>query len=165
MLSTSCATSRAITIDKVGSRPRSPCARSIPAFATTSSTSACRRGFYGHEPPNVFATHVAKYFANSVREDGLLAMATSGVVFSPGSAGTVQEVFQDACQNHYEIIGPAAPMVFLGERFWREEMPVLPVLESIAGDREWTRLIHVTDDADEAVEWIVANGGRVTSEE
>jgi hypothetical protein len=25
---------------------------------------------YGHEPPTLFATHIAKYFANSVREDG-----------------------------------------------------------------------------------------------
>lgn len=25
--------------------------------------------FYGHEPPNVFATHIAKYFENSLREE------------------------------------------------------------------------------------------------
>ncbi|NND01514.1 MAG: hypothetical protein HKN91_01885, partial [Acidimicrobiia bacterium] len=54
---------------------------------------------YGHEPPTVFATDIAKYFANSVREEGLLAIATSGVIFSPGSAGTIQEIFQDAAQN------------------------------------------------------------------
>ena len=29
--------------------------------------------FYGHEPPNPFASHIAKYFANATREDGLLA--------------------------------------------------------------------------------------------
>jgi hypothetical protein len=29
----------------------------------------------------------AKYFANSVREDGLLTVATGGVVYTPGSAG------------------------------------------------------------------------------
>ncbi|MEM1334057.1 MAG: hypothetical protein AAGG08_11415, partial [Actinomycetota bacterium] len=58
--------------------------------------------FYGHEPTNQFATHVAKYFANSIREDGLLAIATRGIVFAPGAAGTTQEVFQDATQNHYD---------------------------------------------------------------
>src|SRR5690606_36336748 len=42
---------------------------------------------YGHEPPNAFASHVAKYFANSVREDGLLTIARHGIVFTPGSAG------------------------------------------------------------------------------
>ena len=61
---------------------------------------------YGHEPPAAFATKIAKYFANSVREEGLLAVATHGVVFTPGSAGTIQEIFQDAAQNHYESFGP-----------------------------------------------------------
>ena len=32
--------------------------------------------FYGHEPSNLFASHIAKYFANALREDGLLARAT-----------------------------------------------------------------------------------------
>ena len=36
---------------------------------------------YGHEPPTPFATHIAKYFANSVREEGLLAIAKGGVDF------------------------------------------------------------------------------------
>ncbi len=58
---------------------------------------------YGHEPPAVFATHIAKYFANSIREDGLLAIANHGVIFAPGSAGTTQEIFQDAAQNHYAV--------------------------------------------------------------
>ncbi|MEL6350039.1 MAG: hypothetical protein AAFV53_43470, partial [Myxococcota bacterium] len=35
--------------------------------------------FYGHEPSNLFSIHIAKYFANSLREDGLLAIATRGV--------------------------------------------------------------------------------------
>jgi hypothetical protein len=33
---------------------------------------------YGHEPPNAFATHVAKYFDNSVREEGVLAIGLYG---------------------------------------------------------------------------------------
>ena len=37
--------------------------------------------FYGHEPPNVFQTHCAKFFANSVREDSLLSMAYNGIVY------------------------------------------------------------------------------------
>ncbi len=69
--------------------------------------------FYGHEPSNPFASHIAKYFSNSEREDGLLAIATSGIVFVPGGPGTLQEVFQDAAQNAYETFGNASPMVFL----------------------------------------------------
>src|SRR4051812_29675369 len=35
--------------------------------------------FYPGEPVGQFASHIAKYFANSIREDGLLAIAVSGV--------------------------------------------------------------------------------------
>lgn len=69
--------------------------------------------FYGHEPSNPFATHIAKYFSNSEREDGLLAIALSGIVFLAGGPGTIQEVFQDAAQNAYRTFGDPAPMVFL----------------------------------------------------
>ena len=69
--------------------------------------------FYGHEPTNAFAPHIAKYFSNSLREDGLLAIATGGVIYAPGSAGTVQEIFMDAAQNHYATFGAISPMVFL----------------------------------------------------
>lgn len=69
--------------------------------------------FYGHEPSNTFATALAKYFGNSEREDGLLAISTGGIVFVPGGPGTIQEVFQDAAQNAYRTYGPPSPMVFL----------------------------------------------------
>src|SRR5690606_4224567 len=57
--------------------------------------------FYGHEPSNLFASSIAKYFSNSIREDTLLAICLYGIVFAPGSAGTTQEIFQEAAQNHY----------------------------------------------------------------
>jgi hypothetical protein len=109
---------------------------------------------YGHEPPTAFATRIAKYFANSVREDGLLAVATQGVIFTPGSAGTIQEVFQDAAQNHYETFGPPAPMVLLGVEHWTTRYPVVPLLRSLAARHDYAHLITVTDDLDEAVERI-----------
>ena len=84
---------------------------------------------YGHEPPTPFATHIAKYFANSIREEGLLAIAKGGVVFAPGSAGTMQEIFQEIAQNHYESYGFASPMVFLNKEYWSYKRPVYPVIE------------------------------------
>jgi predicted Rossmann-fold nucleotide-binding protein len=107
--------------------------------------------FYGHEPPNPACTLHAKYFANSVREDGLLTVATGGVVYTPGSAGTVQEVFQDYTQNHYASIGPAAPMIFLGKDFWTTDVPAAPLVQQLARGREAEQWIAVTDDVDEAV--------------
>ena len=96
---------------------------------------------YGHEPPTPFASKIAKYFANSVREDGLLTIAKGGVIFSPGSAGTIQEIFQDATQNHYLSFGYSSPMVFLNNDYWTKERPVYPLLESMAAQGKYENLI------------------------
>lgn len=113
--------------------------------------------FYGHEPSNMFAAHVAKYFANSVREDGLLAIATHGVVYAPGSAGTVQEVFMDACQNHYGTFELISPMIMLGVEHWTARLPVWPLLQAMAAQRPWGRLIALCDGADEVLEFLAAH--------
>lgn len=110
---------------------------------------------YGHEPPAAFATKIAKYFANSIREEGLLAVATNGVVFTPGSAGTIQEIFQDAAQNHYESFGPPAPMVLVGVDYWTRHRPVWPLLESLAEGYHYRHLITLTDDEHEVVDRIL----------
>ncbi|MBM7117761.1 hypothetical protein [Archangium primigenium] len=110
---------------------------------------------YGHEPPNPFATRIAKYFANSVREEGLLTIAKGGVVYSPGSAGTVQEVFQDACQNHYNTVGVISPMIFLGRDFWTTTRPVYPLLAHLAQGHEYARHLLLTDSQEEIIQALV----------
>lgn len=107
--------------------------------------------FYGHEPSNLFSTHVAKYFANSIREDGLLAIATYGVVYAPGSAGTIQEVFMDAAQNHYETFGSASPMIFLDETYWANTKPVYPLMKTLAEGTPYEDGLTITDDVKTAV--------------
>jgi predicted Rossmann-fold nucleotide-binding protein len=111
--------------------------------------------FYGHEPANLFATHVAKYFANSLREDGLLAIARHGVVYAPGSAGTVQEVFMDACQNHYVTFGQVSPMVFLDVAYWTQRIPVFPLLQQLAGSRPYADYLALRDDVDQVLSFIL----------
>lgn len=110
---------------------------------------------YGHEPPNVFATEIAKYFANSIREEGLLAIALAGVVFTPGSAGTIQEVFQDAAQNHYESFGFASPMVFLDRAYWTETKPIYPVLQHLAQGCAYADSLAAFDDVNEVCQFIL----------
>ncbi len=110
--------------------------------------------FYGHEPTNQFASHIAKYFANSIREDVLLAIATSGVIFSPGSAGTIQEVFMDAAQNHYGSFKVVSPMVFFGEQFWTKENPVYPLLRQLAHSRQYGEMLSISDSPEEIVAFI-----------
>lgn len=88
---------------------------------------------YGHEPVTPLASHAAKYFLNSIREDVLLYLASQGIVYAPGRAGTLQEVFQDAAQNYYPDEGKFFnPMVFFdADGFWTKTLPVKPLLESL----------------------------------
>ncbi len=107
---------------------------------------------YGHEPATPFATHIAKYFDNSIREDGILTIAKGGIVYTPGSAGTMQEIFQDATQNHYESFGYASPMIFMGEEFWTQEIPVYPLLSSLMKRGRYRNLLlTLTDKQEEMV--------------
>ncbi len=112
---------------------------------------------YGHEPPTPFASHLAKYFQNSLREDGLLALATYGIIYAEGSAGTMQEIFQDAAQNYYKSFGWFSPMVLLGVEQWTKKFPVAAVLEKLfAKDDLFKQFVLVTDSVAEAVKFISA---------
>ncbi|MBQ9576379.1 MAG: hypothetical protein IJV11_05825 [Muribaculaceae bacterium] len=107
---------------------------------------------YGHEPSTPFATHIAKFFENSIREDNILTLAFGGTIYAPGSAGTLQEIFQEAVQDHYLSYGFASPMIFLGKRFWTKEIPVYPLLEHLMKTGKYKNLLlTLTDDIDEAV--------------
>ncbi|MDF1753008.1 MAG: hypothetical protein P1U89_09560 [Verrucomicrobiales bacterium] len=118
-----------------------------------SSSLAIPTWFYGHEPSNAFSTWIAKYFSNSIREDGLLSIAEYGVIFSPGSAGTVQEIFQDATQNHYGTFGQVSPMVFLNKSHYTQS-GIFPTLKKLAGDRQYSGFISMADDPAEVVSFI-----------
>lgn len=105
---------------------------------------------YGHEPPNLFATAVAKYFRNALREAILLQVCDAGIVFLPGAGGTVQEVFQDACENYYATDDAVAPMVLVGRTYWTHTVPAWPLLQALARGRAMEGHIHLVDTVDEA---------------
>lgn len=112
---------------------------------------------YGFEPTTPFASHSAKYFQNSIREDGLVTMGVRGIVFAPGSAGTVQEIFQNAAQNFYNKF---YPMVFLssvdqkGNRYWESTIPVRPVIEALLGANKDFGKVLFTTSKDAVVEFL-----------
>jgi predicted Rossmann-fold nucleotide-binding protein len=108
---------------------------------------------YGHEPPNAFATHIAKYFRNAVREDVLLALAQGGVIFLPGAAGTVEEIFTDATGNYYG--NTPAPMVLVDRAYWTDQLPAWPLLSALARGRDMDGSVHVVDTAAEAAAVII----------
>ena len=111
---------------------------------------------YGHEPPNPFATSIAKFFRNAPREAILLEVCNAGIVFLPGAGGTVQEVFQDACENYYADQSAVASMVLVGRRHWTEELPVWPLLQRLAAGRAMEPHVHLVDSVDEAVALVTA---------
>jgi predicted Rossmann-fold nucleotide-binding protein len=116
---------------------------------------------YGHEPANLFAGRIAKYFSNALREDTILRLARGGIVFAPGRAGTVQEIFQAATKTFYGTDGASGPYVFLGKHFWTDVQPVEAILRPLlAGSPhgDLSGLIHVTDDLDEAIAVLVETG-------
>ena len=139
----------------------------VPAFDLVAGLDPASRGqslavptwFYGQEPPTPFASHVAKYFQNSVREDGLLAIAADGVIYARGRAGTVQEVFQDAAQNVYRPAGGRfSPMAFLDtDHCWSEELRVAPVLRHLFGDSDFGKYVRITPDPAEILAFLTSS--------
>ncbi|MFF4541267.1 LOG family protein [Streptomyces aureus] len=115
--------------------------------------------FYGHEPPNAFAAHIAKYFANATREDGLLARSNAGVVFLPGAAGTVQEIFNNATPNFYGSRGEPTPMVLVDRAHWTERYPAWELLKSLARDRAMEARIALVEGVDDAPQALKHLGG------
>jgi predicted Rossmann-fold nucleotide-binding protein len=103
------------------------------------------------EPISLFASHIAKYFSNSIREDGLLAVATAGIVFAPGGAGTMQEIFQDGAQNAYRVFG-RSPMAFLDSGHYCTETGLYPALQRQAARLGFADLLSVGDEPDEILE-------------
>ncbi len=113
---------------------------------------------YLDEPTTGFATHIAKYFTNSIRENGLLAIARSGVIYAPGGAGTEQEIFTDTAQNSLTLYSVRSPMVFLGRRYFDAERPELvAAARRQAAAFGWEDLILTCDDPLEAVGFISAH--------
>ena len=107
--------------------------------------------YYGHEPPNVFASDIAKFFGNALREDTLLRACSAGIVFLPGAAGTVQEIFQDACENYYATPATRTPMVLVGREHWTTTIPAWPLLRSLAESQGFTAQVSLVDTTEEVL--------------
>ena len=112
--------------------------------------------FYGHEPATPLATEIAKFFDNSVRENYIISVPKGGIIYTPGSAGTFQEIFQDAAQNHYETLGYSSPMVFLGQQYYTEETPIYPLLVDLQERGKYRNLIlKITDSTEDVIRFLM----------
>jgi predicted Rossmann-fold nucleotide-binding protein len=114
--------------------------------------------FFGHEPANLFAAQIGKMFSNAAREEMILKLSRGGIVFAPGRAGTVQEVFQATTMTFYGTVDLSGPFVFLGRSFWTEELPIHSLLAPLLAASplgDLSRLIHITDDVLEATSLLI----------
>lgn len=118
--------------------------------------------YYGHEPTTPLATKIGKHLQNRLREDGLITIAAHGIVFAPGKAGTLQEVFQDAVRNYYRgQTDPFSPMVFYDKTYWTRTLPAVGLLEKLFTRNkrgpDYRNYVLVTSDEKEAIDFLVAN--------
>ena len=110
---------------------------------------------YGHEPTNMFGTWICKFFCNAIREDGLLDISNAGIIYTPGSAGTRQEIFQAACGNHYAEEGKEKPTIFYDTGFWNET-GIPQVLRKVSEGRPFSNWIAELDEVEDIVSKIEA---------
>lgn len=116
---------------------------------------------YGHEPPNVFVSGCAKYFDNARREEALLQRCRGGIVFLPGAAGTVQEIFDATTGDYYaQDATDIAPLVLVGKRHWTCDVPAWPLLHRLATGRPMADAIHLVDDIPAALDVLGLSPGR-----
>jgi predicted Rossmann-fold nucleotide-binding protein len=108
---------------------------------------------YSTEPTGQFSSRIGKYFSNSIREDGLLAIAAWGVIFAPGAAGTLQEIFQDIAHNSYWSFHSRGPMVFLDE--YRVPPSIFDVVLARAKADQYDQMIGISSNRREIVQFIL----------
>jgi len=128
----------------------------VARYPKATATIGIPTWFYGHEPTNAFATDIAKYFENSIREAGLIALSQGGVVFCPGSAGTRQEIFMDAAENHYGTTGFVSPMVFFGRAQYSVDTHVYQLVTDLA-NAQYKNMITLTDEASDVLAFLKAH--------
>jgi predicted Rossmann-fold nucleotide-binding protein len=131
-------------------------------FAPGGESLAIPTWVYEGEPISQFASHIAKYFSNSIREDGLLAVASAGIVFAPGGAGTMQEIFQDASQNAYRAFG-RSPMVFLDRQHYCADTGLYPALQRQAERLGFADLLSIADEPAEILNELPAQPSPLAS--
>ena len=121
-----------------------------PAGAASLAVATWR---FDDEPISQFATHIAKLFQNSVREDGLLSIANAGVAYFEGGFGTLREIFQDLAQNSVAPPVHQMAMVFVDSGAYGQPGSAfyLARARAAAAAPAFDDLITLTDSTDSVV--------------
>jgi len=106
---------------------------------------------YPDEPVNLFSSHIAKYFSNSMREEGLIAIGSHGVVVASDTPGTVREAFQAAEQDSYWVGDRRSPMIILSP----QGSSIFELLIAYARRDGYADLVRSFEDPGEVVDFIL----------
>src|SRR5204862_4404600 len=90
--------------------------RVLAAESSGATSLAVPTWVYPDEPVNLFSSQIAKYFSNSMREEGLIAIGNHGVVIASDTPGSGRELFQAAEQDSYWVGDRRSPIVLFGPR-------------------------------------------------
>ena len=87
----------------------------------------------------------------------MLHRCRGGIVYLPGQAGTVQEIFQAATENFYATdASDVAPLILVGVDYWTAEYPAWPLLQRLGADRPMGAVIRCVDDVATAAAFLSA---------
>jgi predicted Rossmann-fold nucleotide-binding protein len=92
----------------------------------------------------------------------LTGLATHGVIYAEGRAGTLQEIFEDGAQNYYHTYGAFSPMIFLSANYWTTNIPVKPVLEALFKSDDFKNNVLFTDDPAEVIAFVKSHSSAQT---
>jgi hypothetical protein len=111
----------------------------------------------GHQPPNAFASGIAKFLGRAARDDWFLGGPGFDLLFLPGAAGTVRDVFEAAAPLYYTPIGtPTRRLILVGTDHWTRKFPVWPLMRALSYSRPMATTIHLVDTPDEAAALLTA---------
>jgi predicted Rossmann-fold nucleotide-binding protein len=106
---------------------------------------------HGHQPPNAFATGIAKFLGRAARDDWFLSKSAFDLLFLPGAAGTVRDIFEAVEPLYYTPIGKhTRRIVLVGADHWTRKFPVWPLMRALSYSRPMATTIHLVDSTDEA---------------
>jgi predicted Rossmann-fold nucleotide-binding protein len=125
--------------------------------ATAGESLAVPTWSHGHQPPNAFATGIAKFLGRAARDDWFLGGSGFDLMFLPGAAGTVRDVFEAAAPLYYSPIGaPTRRLILVGTDHWTRKFPVWPLMRALSYSRPMATTIHLVDTPDEAATLLTA---------
>ncbi len=90
----------------------------------------------------------------------MLHRCRGGIVYLPGQAGTVQEIFQAVTENFYAADPTSvAPMILVGVDYWTQTYPAWDLLQRLGAGRPMGHVIHCVDDVASAAALLLRRSG------